>query len=135
MLRRCRNHGAHTPRRLLCWQSEQFPTVDGASTVWRVTPSGQVSVAAQGLTAILGLAFDHQKRMYVLETAAAPGPDKGNGRVVRVYPSGRKDLIATGLTFPTAITCGPDGHLYVSNRGYDIPPGGTGEILKIRIPE
>ncbi|MFN0164832.1 MAG: ScyD/ScyE family protein [Bryobacteraceae bacterium] len=112
-----------------------FPTVNGASRVWKVTPSGQTAVAVDGLTGILGLAFDNRGRLYALETDAAPFPDVGNGRVVRIHPSGRADIVATGLTFPTAMTYGPDGHLYVSNRGYDIPPAGTGEVLKISIPD
>jgi hypothetical protein len=35
-------------------------------------------------------------------------------------------------TFPTSMRFGPDGALYVSNKGYNLPPG-SGEILRIVI--
>jgi hypothetical protein len=41
-------------------------------------------------------------------------------------------VIASGLNFPTAITFGPDGNLYVSVNGFGGPPG-TGQIIKITI--
>ena len=40
------------------------------------------------------------------------------------------DPVVTGLYFPTAMTVGPDGALYVSNRGFGAAPG-TGEVLRI----
>jgi hypothetical protein len=43
-------------------------------------------------------------------------------------------VIASGLTFPTAMTFGPDGALYVSHKGFAFPPG-QGEILLITVPQ
>ena len=64
-----------------------------------------------------------------------PGPGElGTGQVVRINPSGTKTVIATGLSFPTAITRGPDGALYVSNLGFGGPTPGLGQILRITIP-
>ena len=40
--------------------------------------------------------------------------------------------VATGLSVPTAMTFGPDGHLYVSNWG--AAGAGMGQIVKITIP-
>jgi hypothetical protein len=86
------------------------------------------------LTAVLGVAFDSRGRLYVLEddtVAGFPGPAAvGKGDVVRVNHDGSKTTIATGLTFPTGMTFGPDGRLYVSNNGYAFPPG-KGEIVVI----
>src|SRR5262249_7403815 len=45
-----------------------FPVVPGSSKIYQITPSGKVSVFAEGLTAILGVVFDAEGRMYVLET-------------------------------------------------------------------
>ncbi len=39
-------------------------------------------------------------------------------------------MIATGLVFPTAMTIGDDGMLYVSNFGFGFPPG-AGQVLRI----
>jgi hypothetical protein len=47
---------------------------------------------------------------------------------------GTRDVIATGLFLPTAMTFGPDGALYVSNVGFGPPPVGMGEILRITVP-
>ena len=44
-------------------------------------------------------------------------------------------VIASGLTFPTAMTFGPAGALYVSNNGFGYPPDGEGQILKIAVPQ
>jgi len=56
-----------------------------------------------------------------------------SGRVVRVTSSGQLEPIATGLMFPTAMTFGPDGNLYVSNCGFLCPPG-KGEVDRITVP-
>lgn len=44
-----------------------FPIVDGSSSLYKVTPSGQSMVWATGFTTILGVAIDQQRRIYVLE--------------------------------------------------------------------
>ena len=68
--------------------------------------------------------------MYVLEnTVGAPGPTPGLGDIVRVDQFGNREIIASGLNLPTALTFGPNGKLYVSNSGIGAP--GTGEILEI----
>src|SRR5262249_3432502 len=103
-----------------------FPVTPGNENVFKVTPSGQLKIAATGLTAVTGLSFDNQGRMYVLEpdpVAGFPGPGPAaiSGTVVRVNGDGSLTTIATGLTFPTAMTFGPDGALYVSNIGFGVP--------------
>ena len=88
---------------------------------------------------VLGLAFDHRDRMYVLEMSSAfPGwdgfPAPGSGRVVRVSPNGKtRDIIAEGLFLPSAMAIGPDGNVYVSNVGFGLPPVGAGEVLEIDV--
>jgi sugar lactone lactonase YvrE len=111
-----------------------FPIAEGSSKVWKVTPNGRLKVVAEGLSTVLGLAFDRRGRLYALENTtgnASPTPD--TGRVVRVRPSGRLEVIASGLSLPTAMTAGPDGNLYVSNLGFGAPPIGLGQVLKIEI--
>jgi hypothetical protein len=49
-----------------------------------------------------------------------------------VAEDGTRTVIADGLTFPTSLRFGPDGALYVSNRGFGVPLG-TGEILRISL--
>jgi hypothetical protein len=112
-----------------------FPIVEGSSKIYKITPTGQISVVAQGLTTVLGVTFDDRGRMYVLEnTTNNAFPTPGTGRVVRVDSSGGLEVIAAGLSVPTAMTFGPDGKLYVSNVGFGPPPIGLGQILRIDIP-
>jgi hypothetical protein len=111
-----------------------FPVRPGTEGIWELTHGGKIHLVASNLTAVLGVAFDRHGRLYVLETitvAGFPGPaTKGTGEVVRVNWDGSTDTIATGLSFPTAMTFGPDGKLYVSNFGFGAPPG-SGQILQI----
>ncbi len=107
-----------------------FPVVPGSSSVYQVTQSGQIKTWATGFTNVLGLAFDNRDRLYVLETnTAAGGLTPGTGDIVRLDQFGNRQVIASGLNFPTAMTFGPDGKLYVSNWG--IGPPGNGQILQI----
>lgn len=115
-----------------------FPVTPGTQHIYELTPNGFVKVVASGLTAVLGIAFDAQGRLYALETdtvAGFPGPAAaGSGQVVRVNSDGTLTTIATGLTFPTAMTFDSDGDsLYVSNIGFGVPVPGAGQIVRIDI--
>ena len=115
-----------------------FPVTPGSQSLFKVTPSGQIKTRATGLTTVLGLAFGPHHQLYALESMTAPGfpgpGELGTGKVVRIDPSGTQTVIAAGLSFPTAITLGPHGALYVSNLGFGGPAPGLGQILRITIP-
>jgi hypothetical protein len=122
----------------------QFPVVPGTERIYQITPGGQLQVAASGLTAVLGVAFDHEGRMYALETDTVRGfPGQaaaGSGMVVRVNEDGSLTTIASGLTFPTAMTFGPDGALYVSNVGFGVPDNpplfpDPGQVVRIDVSD
>lgn len=106
--------------------------------VMRISPNGQFRVVARGLSKVLGLAFDARGRLYALETSWSktdPGPEPATGRLVRFSADGSKRVVIdTGgsLFFPTGMTFGPDGALYVSNMGFGPP---FGEILRIELPD
>jgi hypothetical protein len=111
-----------------------FPIVPGTEQILKLTPSGQLKTWATGLTTVLGLAFDNRDRLYVLESMTNPGfppVQSGSGKVVRIDPSGAQTVIASGLNFPSAMTFGPDGALYVSNFGFGPP---LGQIVRIELP-
>ena len=111
-----------------------FPIDPGSSKIFKVTPSGNIQVRETGLTTVVGLVFDNQDRMYVLELSAAPGnPTPNTGRIVRIQPSGVQEVLVDTLNFPTGMTMGADGSLYVSNNGFGPAAAGAGEILKVNV--
>jgi hypothetical protein len=94
--------------------------------------TGTFSAYAGGLSSILGLAFGGA--LYVLEMSVLNGgPAPFTGEVVRVGHDGTRSVVAEGLSFPTAMTLGPDGALYVSNFGFGFPPG-AGQVVRVPIP-
>lgn len=110
-----------------------FPIVAGSASVYRIKPNGAISVYATGFTTIVGVLFDQQGGLYVLEnTTGNQFPTPGTGDIVRVDPSGVRQTIATGLNLPTAMTMGPDNKIYVSAWGFGGSPG-MGEIDVIDI--
>jgi hypothetical protein len=112
-----------------------FPIVQGSSKLFRITQTGQITPIGLGFTTILGIARDQAGRPYVLEnTTGNPFPTPGTGRVLRLNADGSRTVIASGLFLPTAMTFGPDGALYVSNKGFGLPPNGLGQILRITVP-
>ena len=111
-----------------------FPIQEGSSKILKITPSGEIDTVVTGVTTVLGVAFDKQGYMYILEnTTGNPFPTPGTGEVLRLTDSGLQ-VIASGLFLPTAMTFGPDGALYVSNVGFGPPPIGLGEIVRIQVP-
>jgi hypothetical protein len=110
-----------------------FPIVTGSQHVYTISRDGTVVGHLDGFSAILGLTFDRRGRLYVLETATV-GPAPGTGDVVRVDRSGERETIASGLSFPTGITVGPDDALYVSDHGFGFAPG-DGQILRIPVDD
>jgi hypothetical protein len=109
--------------------------VEGAANALPINPPGRIlpSPTYMGLTGVLGLAFNAHGRLYALETSAPGFPSPGTGRVLRLKLHQQPEVIATGLSFPTAMTFGPDGSLYVSNFGYGYPPG-SGQVVRITVP-
>jgi hypothetical protein len=105
-----------------------LPVTPGTASILKATSGGQSKVDTSGLTTIVGMTFDDRVRLYVLEAATVAGfYEAGTGAVVRVNPNGSLETISTGLSFPSGITFGPDGSLYVSNFGFRPVSGTTAE--------
>jgi hypothetical protein len=111
-----------------------FPIEPGIANVFKLTPSGNFKLWREGLTTVVGVAFDQRDRLYVLELSDAPGfPTPGAGKLLRISPSGRVEEILTGLVTPTAMTIGPDGAIYISDFGDGLP--GQGQIVRVDVTE
>jgi hypothetical protein len=121
-----------------------FPFPVGAANVYRVSPyGGDPQVFASGFTNIIGLAFDANHRLYVLQVGnglAGPGgpPVLPPGRLIRLNGDGTQTVIYQDLFYPGGLTIGPDGAAYVTNFG--IVPGPTapafpdgGQVLRIAL--
>jgi sugar lactone lactonase YvrE len=109
-----------------------FPITPGSSSLYKLLPNHTLMKMFDGLTAVISMVFVDGK-LYALETStAADNPLPGSGKIVRVSDSGEVTDVLTGLSFPTAITAGPDGALYVSEFGYG-DDRGAGRILQVRL--
>jgi hypothetical protein len=114
----------------------KFPIVDGSSNIYRLTERGDIKTVVTGLTTVLGVAFDREGYLYILENTTGAGnlfPTPGTGTILRVTDDGLEE-IASGLFLPSAMTFGPDGLLYVSNVGFGPPPVGLGQIVRVKVP-
>jgi len=109
----------------------QFPITPGSSSLFKILPNHSLMKLFDGLTAVVSLVSLNGK-LYALETStAADFPVPSSGKIVQVGDSGELTDVLTGLTFPTAMTAGPDGALYVSEFGYGDP--GFGRILRVTL--
>jgi hypothetical protein len=114
------------------------PFLVGSSRLERLNSGGGSEVLVPALTMVVDLEIGPDGMPYLLQHAAEfvtnPPPPKNlpnSGRVLRVGPNGLEEM-AGGLNFPTKMTFGPDGALYVTNNAVGAPKGG--EILKLTLP-
>jgi len=70
-----------------------FPIQEGSSKILKITPSGQVKTVVTGVTTVLGVAFDREGNLYILENTPTPF----TGKVLRVTDDGFEE-IATGCS-------------------------------------
>jgi hypothetical protein len=113
-----------------------FPVEAGSSNVFTYGLSDKaIRVMVPQLTTVVGIAFDSQERLYILEMSAGQGgPAPGQGMILRLEYNGHLTTIASGFTFPTSMTFSPDGTLlYVTNLGFGFPPG-AGQIVTVTLP-
>lgn len=117
-------------------QFSPAPYTAGTGRIDRVTPKGEVREGfVRGLTTPIDVAFSPDGTMYVLQyasqySAKAQRYIPFGGKVVRVRRNGTKEEVVTNLVFPTAMTFGPDGALYVANFGNESNKG-QGQILRV----
>jgi sugar lactone lactonase YvrE len=98
--------------------------IDGALDVDVAT------VLATGLHQVDSPVFDARGNLYV--TYSGTRGQQVPVSIYRVSPGGTRETFASGLTNPTGMAIGPDGHLYVSSRFdgavYRLQDDGTSEV-------
>lgn len=108
-----------------------FPFPVGKARIFRVTSDAKATVYADGFTQIADLEFDKQGNLYVLQYANEPqwkGPSSGS--LIQIAPDGTRTTLLSDnrLESATALTVGPDGAVYVSNKG---DRAAEGQVLRI----
>jgi hypothetical protein len=96
------------------------PFAANAAQIYRVSPGAAPQVVQTGFTAIIDLAADASGNLWVLEHASATGLN-GPGVLLKLAPDGTKTPLAdVQLDHPTGLALGPDGSIYVSNKGTEV---------------
>ncbi|HZA98598.1 MAG TPA: ScyD/ScyE family protein [Gemmatimonadales bacterium] len=125
------------------------PFTDTRANIYRVVPGEPPRLfliedaCVSGFKAIMDIAFDEAGNLYVLQHSTGALQQTGPGILIRITPDpSQTDMCARyraetpaivlgGLVFPTSVTIGPDGALYVTNKGRSV---GTGEVLRLDPP-
>jgi sugar lactone lactonase YvrE len=102
-----------------------FPYPEGNARIFRIGEDGNPEVFLDGFTQITDLTFDKEGNLLVLQfsdESQLTGGDLGSlpGSLIRVAPDGtRTTLVAAGEGLESAygVVVGPDGQIYVTNRG------------------
>lgn len=105
------------------------PFLAGTAGIYRIGQGGTPELVAGGFKAITDFAFGPDGSLYVVEYDTAPIFFGAPGRLTRVAPDGSRSVVTADLTRPTGVVIGPDGVVYVSNRGNEV---GVGEVLAFR---
>jgi hypothetical protein len=102
-----------------------------AGGIYRLSPRGHVQVAS-GLTSVIAIAFDREKRLYALQAPIFDGGGAGLGSLVRINDDGTHTVLLSGLASPGSLTRGPDGALYLTQCSFHCAPG-TGWVSRVDV--
>jgi sugar lactone lactonase YvrE len=107
-----------------------FPFVPGAAKVLRITPDGEISDYATGLTMLTDLQRGPDGELYAIQFGmfSEQGPVPDAGAVVRIHEGDTSEVLVSGLSFPTAIAFDQGGNAFVTTNGLGAP--GSGAVIR-----
>jgi sugar lactone lactonase YvrE len=107
-----------------------FPFTPGSAKVVRVTPDGEVSDYAVGLTMPTDLQRGPDGELYAVQFGmfTEEGPVPNSGAVVRIQEGDASEVVVSDLPFPTALAFDQDGKAYVVVNGVGAP--GSGAVVR-----
>jgi glucose/arabinose dehydrogenase len=123
-----------------------FPFTPGTSRIWRVAPwarnvtcdptatHGPCTLYMDGFSSIVGLAWGHDRSLYVVEMVknGVAGYFAGTdtvGALWKVKHGIKKELVPGRLTLPGGVAVARNGTIYVTNESVSV---GGGQVLRIR---
>lgn len=106
-----------------------FPFLPGSAKIVQVTPKGQVSDYATGLTMVTDLRKGPDGALYAVQLGefTEQGPIPNSGSIVRITESADPEVALSNLSFPTSIDFNESGDAYVTINGVGAP--GSGEVV------
>jgi hypothetical protein len=107
-----------------------FPFVPGSAKVVQVSPEGETSDYATGLTTLTDLRRGPDGHLYAVQFAqfTDQGPQPNSGALVRVQEGEGSQVLIEGLAFPTSLDFDDEGNAYVTINGVGAP--GSGQVVK-----
>lgn len=108
-----------------------FPFVPGAAKVVWISPEGEVSDYATGLTMLTDLRLSADGELYAVQFAefGDQGPTPNSGAIWHVHEGDGSEIVYSGLSFPTSIDFNEAGDAYVTTNGVGEPGSGAVVIL------
>jgi hypothetical protein len=129
-----------------------FPFTPEVSRVWRIEPdarkvacdaaatTGECTLYADGLTAIIDIAFGPDGKLYVLEMAKdglgavlgaeEPAPEALTGALLRMDgPDTFTEIVSEGLVMPAGLAISAEARMFVTNYGIFPAKGQVVEVI------
>jgi len=102
------------------------PFIPSSAKVLAVSPEGEVSDYAVGLTMLTDLTLGPDGNLYATQFSVfgIEGPVFNSGAVIRILTDGTSEVVVDGLPFVTAIAINEAGDGYVAINGAGIPQAG-----------
>ncbi|GAB1422633.1 hypothetical protein MASR2M15_28700 [Anaerolineales bacterium] len=94
-----------------------FPFVEGSAKVLKVSPDGEVSEFASGLSMLSDITRGPDGYLYATQFAVVNELEKpayNSGAIIRIMEDGSWEVMVAGLPFPTGIAFSADGNAYVT---------------------